>query len=125
MRFLPLVALLFIYAPASAKPLDTWHLLTVARGGTVSLIKNLSKEACEFAMNRALGRPATPEEKDAEAKNTAAMWERARKVCEEKPDAFDRKDGNLVRCEKGVALGITYGTVLTGSSSIDRAECFQ
>jgi hypothetical protein len=44
-------------------PADHWHLLTRSFGGTVSLIKNLTKEECEFARNRSLRLPATEEEK--------------------------------------------------------------
>lgn len=45
---------------------NTWHLLTQTYGGTMQLVKHLSKHECEFMRARALGEPATPaEEKEA------------------------------------------------------------
>lgn len=44
-----------------------WHLLTVSYGGTVSLLKGLTKQECEYSRARALGLPATPEEEQADA----------------------------------------------------------
>lgn len=45
------------YAPT------TWHLLTRANNGTVSLVRGLTKDQCEFASNRLRGLPATATEK--------------------------------------------------------------
>jgi hypothetical protein len=44
-------------------PPPSWHLLTKSYGGTISLLKNLTKDECEFARARAFGLPATEEEK--------------------------------------------------------------
>ena len=32
--------------------MDNWHVLTVSRGGTVSLLRNLTKAAAKEAVNR-------------------------------------------------------------------------
>jgi hypothetical protein len=45
-------------------PSLTWHLLTKSRGGTISLIKNLTEHECQFARARVLGLPATDEEEE-------------------------------------------------------------
>jgi hypothetical protein len=40
--------------PPHAEPDSSWHLLTISNGGTVSLIKGLTKKECDEAANRAL-----------------------------------------------------------------------
>jgi hypothetical protein len=40
----------------------SWHLLTQTYGGTITLLRDLTKHECEFAMHRAKGEPATEEE---------------------------------------------------------------
>ena len=47
-------------------PDRSWHLLTQSYGGTVSLIRDLTKHECEFARARALHLPATDAEKEEE-----------------------------------------------------------
>jgi hypothetical protein len=50
-----------------------WKVMSVTRGGTVSLIKDLTKAEAEFMRCRLLGLPATPEE----AAREREQWERA------------------------------------------------
>jgi hypothetical protein len=40
----------------------SWHLLTITYGGTVTLLKDLTRHEAEFARARALGEPATVKE---------------------------------------------------------------
>jgi hypothetical protein len=51
---------------AAAEPANvrdrSWHLLTITHGGTVTLLKGLTKHEAEFARARALNRPATVKE---------------------------------------------------------------
>jgi hypothetical protein len=80
----------------------SWHLLTQTEGGTVSLLKDLTKHECEFAMHRARGEPATEAE-------IAAAKERGRK-----------------RAEANARLSGSSGDghyILPGD--IKSAECFQ
>jgi hypothetical protein len=49
-----------------------WKLMSVTRGGTVSLVKDLTKAEAEFMRCRLLGLPATAEE----AAREREQWER-------------------------------------------------
>lgn len=51
-----------------------WHLLTISYGGTVSLVKDITKHECEFAMHRVKGEPATEEEVAAAQKRRENAW---------------------------------------------------
>jgi hypothetical protein len=87
-------------------PPANWHLLTKSYGGTISLLKNLTKDECEFAKARALHLPATQAEKDEHLRNTK-------------------------QCGKATADGLTWTCELSTSGrvvvpgDIDTAECFE
>jgi hypothetical protein len=83
-------------------PSPTWHLFTKSRGGTVSLIKNLTEHECQFVRARALGLPATDAEK---AANTAATekW-------------FKEHPGETV---------MNTGWRMGSPGDIETAECFE
>ena len=81
---------------------DHWHLLTKSRGGTISLLKNLTQHECQFARARALKQPATPEEIE------------ARKADDEK--WFKDNPGATVR---------PGGVYTVSDGDIETAECFE
>jgi hypothetical protein len=57
--------------PTASAPDRPWHVLVVTQGGTVSLIKDLTKEEAEHMAAKLRGLPYTPEE-IATAKKAAA-----------------------------------------------------
>lgn len=94
-----------------AGPKDqSWHLLTKSFSGTVSLLKDLSKEACEFSQARLTRQPATPEEKA----RAAEAWQRQITECE-KHTADKTRGCNYVG-------GAVY---MPNPGDIQTAECFQ
>ena len=107
----------------------TYHLLTISYGGTVSLIKDLTKEECEFAMNRALGRPATDAERAEQTARDKALAERVAKLCAKPNDeTFIYSDGISASCKKdGTVGGYSYkgNSRSIGDGDIKSAECFE
>lgn len=81
------LTLAILMTPAVAQD-ATWHLLTQTQGGTISLLHGLDKKTCEFAKNRALGLPATPEEIAAAAEQGRITSERNSAICP--PDGTTR-----------------------------------
>ncbi len=116
-------------AGAQAQEPRTWHLLTISEGGTVSLLKDLTKHQCEFSRARALGLPATDEEKAAEKKRREALSLAAKNACEgAKKVGWDVKmvGGLQVTCQNGeVNSYLTGGTTVISSGHIRSAECFE
>lgn len=90
-------------------PVANWHLFTQSYGGTVSLLHGLTKHACEFAMNRVLGRPATDDEKAAQVRRDEELAKK--KPCVPPPGA--------------VCLNSLATNRFVGPGDIIRAECFQ
>lgn len=81
-KYLPLILLLLpltcmadeqsCKAARAAPSADhSWHLLTITEGGTVTLLKDLTRKEAEFARARALGTNATVEECDRADKEAA------------------------------------------------------
>ena len=102
-----LVALI-VPSVAIADEDHSWHLLTQTYGGTVTLLKDLTKHECEFVRARALGLPATPEEE--EAKRNAAL----------KAEWEERKAKHPL----GLLGAPSSGHLIT-NNDIKSAECFQ
>jgi hypothetical protein len=111
----------------------SWHLLTQSYGGTVSLLRDLTKHECEFAMHRAKSEPATDKEiADAKAYTEKQMsaWEDWAKKnncsadygCTSGP-SFRAKDGQCYRGDDFAFLG--EGMHTFGPGDIRSAECFQ
>lgn len=78
-----------------AAPDTSWHLLTKTEGGTVSLLKGLSKHECEFVRARMLGQAATDEERAANKaayESVTTAWEKwkAEHHCDESGIVRDR-----------------------------------
>jgi hypothetical protein len=101
-----------------------WHLLTKSRGGTISLLKNLTKDECEFARNRALGYPATEAEKKAK-KEAEKKREEALAECESHLKPSNGRGslpcGNDWIWANGWA---TFGNIAS-AGDIETAECFE
>lgn len=62
----------------------SWHVLAVTTGGTINLLKNLTKHEADFTCDRMMGRPATKAEKAAAKK--AAEEEAKREAAEKARD---------------------------------------
>lgn len=101
------------------KECGTWHLLTQTYGGTVSLLKNLTKHECEFAMHRVLGEPAT-DEQIAKANKAAEQSDAAWKT--EHPQCF-LPNVTFADCWPGTPSSMSITTVTAGT--IRSAECFE
>lgn len=120
---------------------SNWKLLTVAKSGAVSLIKGLTKNEAEFARCRALGLPATPEEKEraddvyrkwmSDYDNSHPFFDRKMNDCtEEEWKIFLQKHPGAkgVRWQNG---SLTWGTcdsqygLWQGNDSMRSAEVFQ
>lgn len=71
------VATLLFSGASRADEASDWHLLTKSAGGTVTLLKDLTKRECEFARARMKGQPATDEER---AHETASMMAEAKRM---------------------------------------------
>lgn len=105
----------------------SWHLLTKSYGGTVSLIKNLTKKECEFPKNRLLGQPATDAER--QAKDHATI-ESLNTKC---PDNWDDEPKwrlqhlGATQCteKNGVVTGLGGSYSRMSASDIVSAECFE
>jgi hypothetical protein len=106
----------------------SWHLLTQSEGGTVSLLKDLTKHECEFAMHRTKGEPATDEEVAAEKKRDDARWAEAQDMCAN-PKKYEHTGGSIgAGCDSsGKATGYNYGGIgrVVQPGDIRSAECFQ
>ena len=117
----------------------SWHLLTITEGGTVTLLKQLTKHECEFAMHRAKGEPATDEE-IADAKRRAEEDRKAReeeyaKLVREKPYcaktwsdfkySIDTPDARkwYLDCNP-LSLSVSTGHYVS-PGDIKSAECFE
>jgi len=104
----------------------TWHLLTQSYGGTVSLIRDLTKHECEYARARALGLPATPEEQAARDEFAQTQAERGKEWCAKSLTERQRSYGgyDIMCSDDGRYSGyMTSGSVSPGD--ITRAECFE
>jgi len=128
------VALCLMLAASPAIAEDrSWHLLTITEGGTVTLLRDLTKHECEFAMHRAMGQPATDEEIAAaarDAKLRSEQYEAADKACQGKPDGFlyPESVGGSPICWGGKASGwmsTMAGGHMISPGDIRSAECFQ
>lgn len=107
-----------------------WHLLTISNGGTVSLVKDLTKHECEFAMHRAKGEPATEEEVKSQTKERLdrvtkkLQWDIDHKDCV--PTGWTCHDNY---CQIGEDCHNPYGwSIVSGTAApgdIKSAECFQ
>lgn len=122
------LAVLAMVSPAWGQEDRSWHLLTQSEGGSVSLLKDLTKHECEFARHRALRQPATDQEVATEKKRSDAMWDEARDICAH-PNKYQGSGGHVdAMCDaNGNAIGLSYGG---GSSAVQprdirSAECFQ
>lgn len=69
MRLFAITVALFVSTSVMGQTLDrSWHLLTQNYEGTVQILSDLDQHMCEYARARALGIPATKEERDARDK---------------------------------------------------------
>lgn len=118
------------------QPDQSWHLLTQSYGGTITLLKDLTQHECEFARARALGLPATDEEKAAAKLKEDVM---AAKTAEDNKwseehhctsytmstdDPNERKDYGNGMCRIPSMFSIS-GWRLIRDGDIKTAECFQ
>ena len=103
-----LVALI-VPSVAIADEDHSWHLLTQTYGGTVTLLKDLTKHECEFVRARALGLPATPEEEEEAKRNAALKAER---------------EEQWAKHPLGPLGGPSSGHLIT-NNDVKSAECFR
>jgi len=116
--------------PTESPQVDrSWHLLTQSEGGTVSLLKDLTKHECEFAMHRAKGEPATDQEVQKAIQDKIdeeALLAQAREFCANPETPEPRRQKN---CYQGVPLfyfmNHNHGGNSTQPGDIRSAECFQ
>jgi len=130
---------------------ETYVLYTETYGRDVKFTRNLTKQECEFAMNRALGQPATPEEKEAarkKAEESAAKAKQEREnreaYCREHPEERPQPTSPGVHAQDGPGSALSLSdlyvsgtstasyisrpgnlTFTTPASAIAHAECFR
>jgi hypothetical protein len=92
------LALMSTMAAVADPPDHSWHVLCITNGGTISLLKGLTKHEAEFTHDRALGLPATAEEKAA-AKKAREDADKAAALRAQKEDAILRK--HAIACPVG------------------------
>lgn len=120
-----LIAMLILFLPVTA---NAETLLTITYGGTVSVVKGLTKKQCEFASNRALGKPATKQEKRAAADRERAEQKRIH-------DWFEAHPKEKREIEEAAKGGTHYGACgwgpygsclgsMPSAGDIKSAECF-
>jgi|SRR6202035_873404 len=112
--------LLAMSLPARADD-ASWHFLSQTYGGTISLIKNLTKTECDFLYDRAMHLPATDDERDAAKRLDKERQEAREKFDKEHPGKGDIGDllGAITRnIEQTQSYMITSGDIKT-------AECFR
>jgi hypothetical protein len=124
-----LIALVFMPAPAFAEN-ASWHFLSQSYGGTISLVKNLTKDECDFMYNRAKHLPATPDEKAAAQmladREKAASAKRHAEYIEQHPEcANPPSDQNKMTCDIGYGLNLSLQSYMVTSGDIATAECFE
>lgn len=99
----------------------SWHFLSQTYGGTISLVKNLTKKECDFLYNRAMHLPAMDDEREA-----AKRLEDERHRLEEKVASGvcsgDKEE--KLKCNAYALMQATSTYIIT-SSDIKTAECFQ
>jgi len=130
-RTLAVLAILLAAPAYSQTPDDapTWHLLTQSEGGTVSLVKGLTKHECEFARARTLGLPATPAEEEAaypicpplntvDSEIVWATWHRVHPAAR----GCNTADGNRTM---SWTWGLEPSFGYSNPGNIKSAECFQ
>lgn len=116
-----------------------WALLTHTEGGSISITRGLTEYECEFARNRALGLPATDEERQADMEERQAFMasidaiDELREAWAEENncrnwgqetilDSYVLPDG---QCAFGHGLRYPYiETFLITERSIKYSECF-
>jgi hypothetical protein len=118
-----LAVLLLLCTPAVAQEDNGWHFLSQSYGGTISLVKGLTKQECEFMKNRALGRPATDEEKAA-----------AKLLSDRRNEVYKKWRLEHPECENSMGATFSLACVrpftetylsTTSSGDIRTAECFR
>jgi hypothetical protein len=92
-----------------------WHLLTQTYGGTITLLKGLTKHECDFAYNRAKHLPATEDEKEGAKRLAQKQKDEKEKYLAEHPK---EKETILEAVASATSYMITSGDIKT-------AECFQ
>lgn len=108
-----------------AEPQSNWHFLSQTYGGTISLLKNLTKEQCDFAYNRAKGYPATADEREARKRIEEKQRAESERFYVEHPEC---KNVTLTYPVPSGCWSIStaYSSAYAaGSGDIKYAECFQ
>ncbi|KKL95401.1 hypothetical protein LCGC14_1854960 [marine sediment metagenome] len=111
---------------------EAWVLFTQTEGGNISMTRGLTEYECEFARNRALGLPATDEERQNFKAAINAINERRETWAEENncragggstsAESHVTDDG---RCVFGFDLAyLGTGMFIISEWDIKRAECF-
>jgi hypothetical protein len=106
----------------------SWHLLQKQYNGLVSVQRGLTKHECEFAAARAMGEPATDEEKVAVAASRKAAQDDWAKWREANCKAGNKPTENIIYfCDVAVYGGGGGGGAARPVSrdEIASAECFQ
>jgi len=109
-------------SPPPAAEDRSWHVLVVTYGGTVSLLKGLTRQEAEHARAKLLGIPYTPEEVAA-AKKAAAREAAARAKCEAENKRLAASSGPWASVTLGCGNGL--GFVEVNPADVQRAEVFQ
>lgn len=111
---------------------EAWALLIQTEGGSISITRNLTKYECEFALNRALGFPATDEERQARKEVFNAINKRREAWAQENSCRMEGWETSAISfvTDNGVCVfghDLKYpgtGMRIIRDSDIKRAECF-
>lgn len=124
-----LAAMILIATPVRANE-HSWHLLTQTERGMISLLKDLTRHECEFARARALGLPATDEEKatanrqieveQREHEQRRAEWLKSHSEC----NPSDPHKLLPFPCSEDPYFSRSYVRMVS-PNDIKSAECFQ
>jgi hypothetical protein len=114
----------------------SWHLLAQSNTGEVSLIRNLTRRECEYARNRVLGQPATPEERAEVERSRKEEREANGAACppgiysgdgpsKDEWAAWHKKHRGATGCNFDGGGGMGWGVTVKPNRPIRSAECFQ
>jgi hypothetical protein len=107
-----IVVMLLTITTATAQEDRSWHFLSQTYGGTISLLKDLTKHECDFLYARAYHQPTTDEEKEA-----AELLRQRQKVAKDK--CFATPGIVSIECS------YSPQAYMVTSGDIKSAECFQ
>jgi hypothetical protein len=120
-----LVLMVLLTTTASAQEDRSWHFLSQTYGGTISLLKDLTKHECDFLYARAYHNPATDEEKAAAELLKQRQKEERDRYEAAHPECQSKTVDQIIKQPLTCTMRNTVQSYMITSGDIKSAECFQ